>query len=36
MPITRVPKAAEMMVATIDGPNGMPAASRIAGLTTMM
>jgi hypothetical protein len=35
-PITSVPNAAEMIVAVIDAPFGMPAASRIAGFTTMM
>ena len=35
-PITSVPNAAEMMVAVMDGPLGIPAASRMAGLTTMM
>ncbi len=35
-PITSVPTIAVMMVATIEGPSGMPAAFRIAGLTAIM
>ena len=35
-PITTVPNAAERIVATMEGPFGIPAASRIAGLTMMM
>ena len=35
-PITSVPNAAAMIVAVIDASFGMPAASRITGLTTMM
>jgi len=31
-----VPNAADRIVATIDGPRGMPAAERIAGFTMMM
>ena len=35
-PMMTVPKAAAMMVAVVEGPRGMPAASRMAGLTMMM
>ena len=35
-PIRKVPKDALTIVATIDAPKGIPAASRIFGLTTMM
>ena len=35
-PITSVPKAAARIVAVVDGPLGMPAASRTAGFTTTM
>ncbi len=35
-PMTSVPIKALRIVATIEGPNGMPAASRIFGFTMMM
>jgi hypothetical protein len=35
-PINRVPKNALIIVATIDGPKGLPATSSIFGLTTII
>ena len=35
-PITSVPTTAVITVATIEGPSGMPAAFRMAGLTAIM